>query len=271
MLARVFVLFLVFAVAQTAPAEPPDQPGKEPTTRKDEPAAKKSKKKKKEKKQDDDRALKAMKMVIEDAEFKAMPFEDFTEWLRRTTKINVVVRWALVEKAGVSRDQPITLKEEGITVAKLLEMVFREVTDQGKTTELSAQAEGNVLLISTRADINSRMLVRLYDVQELLIVVPDFPAEGLGEDQGGGGGQVTTGVRKNRPAKKKEQEEEKEEDQIKKVIDMITQTIDPPSWKVNGGKGTIVFFKGKLVIRNNAEVHQRLAIMLGHPGQKKSP
>ena len=37
-------------------------------------------------------AFKAMKQVIENAEFDGLAFEDFVEWLSRTTKVNVVVR-----------------------------------------------------------------------------------------------------------------------------------------------------------------------------------
>jgi hypothetical protein len=48
----------------------------------------------------------------------------------------------------------------------------------------------------------------------------------------------------------------------KSIMDMITSTVDPPSWRVNGqdGQGTIVFnpITMTLVIKNSAEVHSML-------------
>lgn len=268
MLTRVFLVLTFFALNQfvvAGPGEPPKGPpgaeGEAPKKPK-----KKGKKPTDPAQPEEDRALKAMKIIVQDAIFEEMTFEDFGEWLGRTTKANVVVRWKIIEKAGVPRHAPITMKESGLTIKKLLELVFRQLTEDGKTTELAAKAEGNTILISTRADFNSRMIARVYEVEELLLVVPDFAGRPIGASGGGSG--PSTGMSR-RGARKKAESEKTEQEQVDELIACITQSIEPASWKVNGGKGTIVFFKGRLVIRNNAEVHQVLAEMLGHPGGRK--
>ena len=44
------------------------------------------------------------------------------------------------------------------------------------------------------------------------------------------------------------------------LIDLITATIAPESWEVNGGNGRIMFFRplNVLVIRNSSEVHEQI-------------
>lgn len=197
-----------------------------------------------------DRAVRAMKMTVRDVRFDEAALEDVTDWLQRTTKANVVVKWKVLEKAGVARDCPITLDEPQVRLDQLLRLVFAQATKDRPGLELAAHADGNTLIITTREDLNSRLIVRTYEVQDLLFVVPDFAAGG-GGGPGVAGGIRRGGGREREPA-----------DPAQQLIDTITQTIEPATWKVNGGKGTIVLFKGQLVIRNNLEVHQRLAELL---------
>lgn len=254
-------------------------------------------------------AAKGLKMVIKDATFENMTFADFTEWLARTTEANVVVRWPILEKGGVDRAFPIYLKQKNLRVRKILELVFSQVTHELDSVEIAAKADGNTLIISTRKDINTKRITRVYEAQHMLLIVPDFggpPAPdpggsggargsggggtdggGRGESQGGGritktdkggsgsggrgrgsggssrgrrsGGRATGG-----PTSERQPDVDAA---TQRIIDYITSTIQPLSWKVNGGKGTIRYYKGKLVVYNNLEVHQTLAEMLPKAGQ----
>lgn len=202
-------------------------------------------------------AVRAMDMVIEEAEFKDVTFEDFVEWLGRTTKANVVVRWKVLEKAGVERDRPINITEKSIKLRKLLPLVFVQATEDLRDVELAAKAEGNTLMISTKADINVRMITRVYEVQDLLVSVPDFGAGSLG-------GVVSARRIGDRLLKDGGWEKcGKPDAPVQELIGAITTHIQPLSWKVNGGKGTIRYFQGRLVINNNMEVHEQLASYLG--------
>ena len=57
------------------------------------------------------------------------------------------------------------------------------------------------------------------------------------------------------------------------LIDLIQNTIEPDSWQVNGGKGSIYYFDQLkvLVIRQTGEVHHQLGGVLGQLRGKKSP
>lgn len=216
-------------------------------------------------------AAKALRMTIENAEFDGMAFEDFIEWLGRTTRVNVVVRWELLEKEGVERDAPITLKRKNIVLRKLLPLVFAEATRDLRDVELAARAEGNILLISTRRDLNSKLVVVAYDVEDLLIHVPSFRGTKL-EPAGINAGSVRRGAgsgggQQLRPGEEVSDPNSRLDKRVRDLIDAITRSIEPDSWKANGGRGTITYYRGKLVILNNVEVHQALGGLPAETGR----
>ncbi len=199
-------------------------------------------------------AFKALRTVIEDARFKEMTLEEFAEWIERKTGANVVVKWKVLEAAGVEPDAMINLKLKNVTIRKLLELAFKQVTVELEGVELAAKADDNTLIISTRKDLNSELVTRIYDVQALLIIVPNFAGQGMGDPTAGGRSRLSlTGS--GRPGVGTDPDNEQ---RAKQLIDTITSSIEPDSWAVNGGKGTISYYKGRLVVRNNLEVHQLL-------------
>ena len=259
MFTHAMTAILVISLGQTPPGsskEPPQPPPKKATTQK---AEEKTEKQGKPAPQEGKRearptnlAVKAMNMVIEDAVFEDLTFEEFVEWLGRTTKANVVVRWKVLEKEGIERDQPINLKEKNIPIRKLLPMVFEQLTADLRSVELAAKADGNTLMISTKQELTMQLITRMYDVQDLLISLPKFPATPVG------GGLTRYSDRVKMGGSGWKESDANSEDPAEQLINVITRNIQPLSWKVNGGKGTIKILKGQLVIRNNIEVHQEL-------------
>ncbi len=209
-------------------------------------------------------ALAALRTTIDDATFEDTTFEEFVEWLQRTCKANIVVRWTVLENEGVERDCPIEIKRKNISLKDLLPLVFQQVTDGLPDVELAARTDGNTLMITTRQDIQTKNIVRVYDVQDLLAVAPNF--RGMEVDMSGGARarfRDSTGRNGGEIGPSAEREAgQKLDPVVKKLIDAITTHIQPLSWKVNGGKGTIRYFKGRLVVNNNVEVHQLLGGMI---------
>jgi len=208
-------------------------------------------------------AARAMGREIEDATLEGLTFEDFTDWLARETRVNVVVRWRVLEREGVERDYPLYIQREKIAVRDLLRVVFREVTADLYGIELAAKAEGNAIIISTRIDLNRKMIVRTYDVQDLFVAVPQF--KGLTLDP------FTTqflqksvdgGVQQANQHDHGSPDREEAPPQIQQLIDVIVNHVDPLSWRAYGGKGTIVYFRGRLVVRNHVEAHQQIGGVL---------
>lgn len=197
-------------------------------------------------------AVSAMRTIIEDADFKKMPFEEFVEWLERTTQATVVVRWKLFDKAGVDRDQPITIQLKNVPLRKIIELVLDQLKRDDPSVRLAAKADDNTLLISTVGDLYRENVTRSYNIQDLLISVPDFAGGKAGPPTGQPAAELTL-IRPQDRGK-----DPKTEEKAQRLMEMITTHIQPESWKINGGKGTISFFKGQLIIRNNLLVHQQL-------------
>ncbi|MCP4247416.1 MAG: hypothetical protein GY778_10250 [bacterium] len=42
------------------------------------------------------------------------------------------------------------------------------------------------------------------------------------------------------------------------LIALIESTVEPDTWLINGGRGTIAPFQKLLVIRNSIEVHEKI-------------
>ncbi len=193
-----------------------------------------------------------MRKVVKNADFKEMPFEDFVEWLERTTQATVVVRWKLLEDVGVRREQPITLRLKNVPLRKLIELVLDQLQRDDPAVRLAAKADDNTLILSTVRDLFRELVTRTYDVQDLLLTVPHFTGGKINPPNGGS----ARGLSLIRPGGS--EQDQKTEEQAQRLIETITSHIQPESWKANGGEGTISFFKGRLIIHNNLLVHEQL-------------
>jgi hypothetical protein len=202
-------------------------------------------------------AVIGMTKTVVEADIKDMSLEDFAEWIGRDTGANVIVRWKLLEKEGVTSDSKINVKVKDISIRQLLAHVFLNITQDKPKVELSAHAEGNILTISTRQDLNTKMITRVYDVQDLIQSRPDFFGQ-LDEEKRDEEEFPHASGKRTQSRLKHTQRGQTLSPHILDLIDGITTNIDSESWKVNGGRGRIKFFNGKLVIYNSVEVHQKI-------------
>lgn len=264
---RLLICVMPLLVASGVWGDPPDEPSGKATTQKKSASRKKSgsaQRSSKPEKRDGDKtentkakvkknvAINALRMVLKKVELADMTFEEFAEWLGRATKANVVVRWKVIEAAGVGRDYSITYKGDTLRVKDLLSQIFLKISQEHNGVELAVLADDNTFIISTREDFARERFILTYDVQDLVMTIPNFSSEFRSArfiDAGDriqaasmSGGVDTAELR----------------DAVKDLIDLITTHVEPKSWKVNGGKGTIRYLQGKLIVNNNLEVHQML-------------
>lgn len=199
-----------------------------------------------------------------------VPFEQVMEYIADTAKMNVVVRWEAVTAAGVSRDKPITLKVKNIKLSQVLWMVMNEAG--GNDVKLAYRASGNLLILSTADDLGKEMIVKVYDVADIIQRVQNFSGPNVDLSQasqqsgtgGGGGGQSIfqggqSGGNNNDNGNNQNQQGGTVAPELQQLISLITSTVEPDSWEVNGGgHGTVTGFKNSLVVRNTILVHQKL-------------
>jgi hypothetical protein len=80
-----------------------------------------------------------------------------------------------------------------------------------------------------------------------------------GGSRRGGGGSGSSGslLREGSDSEDRDQPRTKSE-RVQALIDLITQTIQPDIWRINGGTATIAYLHGCLIINAPRSVHEAI-------------
>jgi hypothetical protein len=204
---------------------------------------------------------------LPELKFQGVTFNDAIDFLRDVTGANITVNWKALEGAGVSRDTMVNLHLSGVSLRKALDLVLSEAAGGDSITYYIDQG---VIEITTREIADRAMVTRVYDVQDLLMEIPDFTnapqfsldaSQNQGGGGGGGSGQLGQGgsggglnvtnslfaggsaqLNQNRVSGKTK------EQRAQDLVDLIEAVIYPDIWKDNGGIASIRYFNGMLVV-----------------------
>jgi hypothetical protein len=174
--------------------------------------------------------LEALNLPIS-ADFKESRFEDVMEYLQTVMGQPIITDKSALDDAHVTYETPVTLRIKGKVAART---VLRTILSN---LGLYYTVKEEVIMVTTAEKARSMMTTKVYPIGDLV-------SGGLLPLQLGGGGLDQLAMTQN----------------AKMIIEMITSSVDPPSWKVNGGEGTIVFNLAtmSLVVKQSAEVHSML-------------
>ncbi len=188
-----------------------------------------------------------------DPSFEDVPLEQVLASVRDSLKINVLVHWDILAEHGVDRTRPVSMSLRQVSYEQFLELLFETLPD----VELGFEIRDGVLVISTEERLNRTMLTEVYDVRDILTMATQWQrmriarppaltqnAEPFG-DEGG--------------TREEPQEPELAEDAL---IDLVTRSVSPDSWDVNGGRGGISAYAGTLVVRNQRRAQADVARLL---------
>jgi type II secretory pathway component GspD/PulD (secretin)/tetratricopeptide (TPR) repeat protein len=191
-------------------------------------------------------------------------------------QLKIVVLWKdLEDNADITRLTRINMEPvSGIPLRKALDLLLSSVSGGG-FVQLGYVVENGVVTVATKASLPSNLVQREYGVGDLLSIpaefITDLSTTGLGQVQqvataggtggGGGGGTRTqqqgTQIQTLTPAELAAQAQLR----IQEVVAMI-QEIDPDTWYINGGRGTVRIWGKSLVVVQTAEVHQKIAKLI---------
>lgn len=223
-------------------------------------------------------AISLLRKSVDSVDWEDVSFDEIIDWLieESENQVNILPKWNALSVESVDNESLVSLKLRKITVATILNEAMEQLSEDGQVTY---QGYGNILKISTVSDFGRKLEVRTYNVPDLLFKAPDmarsFPAvdlEAAGRSSGGGGGggqSIFGGGGGSSGAEDLEDEESEIEERIAELINVIASTIEPASWVAGltttgggggGGLGTIIQFNERqLVVRNTAEVHEKIA------------
>ncbi len=203
-------------------------------------------------------------------DFRGEPFDEVIERLAAANRVNVIVNWNDLKRAGVERSVPIDLSlPREITLKRALTEVLEQAG--GGLVGLGYGTAGGVLKIATQATLDKETFTAVYDIADLLMEIPmfnDAPMTDLTQVS-----RLATPVRVQRLEQPwlygDDDDDEREEDprragRVKKIIDLIEETVAPDSWYDRGGSiGTIKEINGQLVITQNSSSQQQIGDLLG--------
>lgn len=227
--------------------------------------------------------LKMLDQRIPAVEMRDVPLSEAVDWIENATGMMVYVRWSVLKASGITPESPITVRARNRRLEDILTVILQEA--QGRTNAtLAYQASGEILTISTRGDLERKLITRAYDVRVLLHSVSDFrydrkhdePIEierrtrtsrgnAIAQKEGAESGIVgeSTGSNVRAETSGAAHTVLTTDPEFQEAVDLILNAIEPLSWDVNGGEGSIFPCKGYLIIRNNIGVHQQIEDLLG--------
>lgn len=217
-------------------------------------------------------ALKVLRKKIDSVEWNEEPLETVFDWVKEqdeSGELNVIANWTELEIAGPTRETPVTLSLSNASVAEVLNEVLTQLRAVSGE-ELGYRGMANFLRFSSEADFDRKLYLRVYDVTDILIAIPNFGEEApqidiaqTASSSGGGGGggtgnqQVFTGG--NQGNQSGQQDDQELEERLAALQLLITETVEPFHWIEAGGDGTIRVFARSLVIRASVKVHEEIA------------
>jgi hypothetical protein len=202
----------------------------------------------------------ALNRNLPELNFSGVAFSDAIDFLRDVSGTNIHVDWRALEVAGVGKDTVVNLRLRSVSMRKILTLLLNEAAGGGPL--LTFYPSEGVIEITTREVADRQMFTRVYPIEDLIMEVPDFVGPdfnitqantGGGRGGGGGGGQLLQGNTSNNDQKQSTRLE-----RAQQLIDVITDTIQPDIWAVNGGTAAIRFFNGNLIVTAPRSVHEAL-------------
>ncbi|HVT80083.1 MAG TPA: hypothetical protein VHM90_05455, partial [Phycisphaerae bacterium] len=156
--------------------------------------------------------------------------------LRDAVRLNIFVNWDQLKAAGLGKDTPVTLDLKSVPARDaLLKLLATAGTEKGK---LAYTIDEGIITVSSQEDLQSAkyQMVRVFDVRDLLTplspTAPDAAAA-------------------------------KRDAEAAWLMELITSTVAPESWRDAGGKiGSIRMLNGQLIVNQTVENQTAVGTLL---------
>ncbi len=192
--------------------------------------------------------------------------EDVVQFIRDVTQADIEPIW-IDEKhdVGLDPDETVTLKVKNATALQLLEMVLEKVSDgsdfDGATWQFTKYGGFE---FGPKERLNAHRRVEMYDINDLLMDVPDYdnaPQFDLntvfqagGRTGGGGGGGQSPFQDRGTDVQRRDREEK-----VQDITDLIMSTVEPEQWVDNGGEAaTMREIRGALFVNAPDYIHRQI-------------
>ncbi len=202
-------------------------------------------------------------------EFADNAFEDVIGFISQTTQIDIDVDWESLADIGVDPDSPVDLRLRSVTIATLLDRVLAKVSDPDLPAGWAI--EDGILSIASDEVLRRNTVLEIYDVRDLIFVIPDFnqpptfTIQATTTGRGGGGGQSPFSNTTNNT------DVVPREDRIEQIIDLLQNNVDPEGWADLGGDTSAVTeLNSNLIITTTPKNHRAITSLLSKLREKRA-
>jgi hypothetical protein len=197
---------------------------------------------------------------LPELKFQGVTFSDAVDFLRDVSGANIIVNWKALEAAGVTRDAPVNLHLNGVSLHKAMDLLLTEAAGGDTITYVVDQG---VIEITTRELADKNMVTRVYPVEDLLMIIPDFNdapqfsldaaqngggGGGSPVGQGGGGGAAAANPLFQQGGTQTAEVVKTKAERAQELVELIEQVVSPDIWKDNGGTASLRYYNGMLVV-----------------------
>lgn len=185
--------------------------------------------------------------------FDEIPLADVIEFFRNVSGANFHVNWGALESVGIDRDTPVSLRLSDVTIGRALNMVCDRLSGtRDKMQRVYWVIDDGVVHIATGEALNRRTQTRVFEVADLLMVAPDYPAPAVDSS----GSETTDGTSANAGTRlfdftdsgsTRDEELELRTRRREELTAAIRESIGEEMWRPIG-KGSIRIVGNQLVI-----------------------
>ncbi|HRA89874.1 MAG TPA: hypothetical protein PK992_17425, partial [Planctomycetaceae bacterium] len=203
--------------------------------------------------------------------FHDMPLTEVIRHIATVHGINIAMKTRSIETEGLTATQPVSIDVDGITLRSALSLLL----DQAGGLVFSIENE--TLMISNRLEQETTYELATYPVADLVVPLSmsasntSGPLQ-LGSDRNAMGtglyqvdDQLTVGLNGSRQGRGNDRRNPAVDGvDFSGLIDLITTSVEPGTWDMDGGNGTIATEENtlSLVIRQTSAVHEQIGELL---------
>lgn len=194
-------------------------------------------------------------------EFADQPLREVMEYIEETTGANLDVKWRTDRLPdGLDPEEVVTASAQNVSALHLLERVLEAYPAEFGDTPTWQMTSSGEMQIGPRSVLNKYRRIEIYDISDMLLVIPDFtnaPELDLqAASQSGQGGGSQSPFRNETQGQDRYDDVPTKDERAQEVIDLLTDLVEPEEWDVSGGTNTIRHYRGTLIVNAADYVHR---------------
>ena len=203
---------------------------------------------------------------LDRVEFDNNRLSSVIDYLRTVTGLNIFPNWTALQQAGVDQDRPVTLQLVGVSAETILTRVLEQVTIDDNNPVIYTVDNGVVVITAQRALQVDRDPLEIYDIADLMHIVPDnrvLDYTSIGGDLGGDAG-LEIDVETVGEVLDADEIRERRLELATALTQLIVENVGRPAdWWLNNGPGTLrIDDNSKLIVRTSSRNHKQLKSLL---------